>query len=188
MRTSLFVASLLLAMGSLVNAQPADTRAPAADVKEPSKIKEAFTKLTLTNESFVDKAVISGLAEVTLSKLALTKSQDPQIKSFAQQMVTDHTAADTQLKSIAQRHKLLVPAELDSVHEATVDKLRSLSGADFDVAYRLQMKEDHDKAVLLFSAASDDKSLDADLQAFARKTLPILQGHQADAEKLHGKH
>ena len=51
-----------------------------------------------------------------------------------------------------------------------------MTGADFDAAYGKQLKKDHAKTVALFQSAT--KSADADLAAFAKKTLPTLTEHK----------
>jgi putative membrane protein len=168
-------------------AQNDQNPAAPANQQEPGKMKQAMTKLMLTNDSFVAKAAASNLAEVEASKLALRKSQNEKIKSFAQRMVADHTSASNQLKDVARSKQIAVPAELDSDHQKALDKLGSLSGTDFDAAYTLRMQEDHEAAVALFTAASDDDSIDPELKALARKVLPILRSHSADAGRL-GSH
>ena len=138
----------------------------------------------LTDQAFVAKAAQAGMAEVELSQLALQKSKDDQIRSFAQQMVQDHQKANTELQSIAQKHGLQVPPKTDAKHEHALQKLQGESGAQFDAAYSKDMKKDHDEAVALFSEASKAERLDPDLKSFAAKTLPILQSHHRLASNL----
>lgn len=165
----------------------ADTPPAAAPEKKSAteNIKEDITQVLLTDNSFVRKATIASRAEIELSKLALKKSQNAAVRSFAQRMIKDHAAAAETLKDIAQSRNIDVPGELDSAHEETVTRLDKLSGAEFDSAYIEQMHKDHDKAVSLFSAASGDKSLAQELIGFARRTLPTLRDHQQAADGLH---
>jgi putative membrane protein len=132
--------------------------------------------------TFVKKAALGGMTEVAASKLAVTKAQDPEVRSFAQKMVTDHTAANEELKSLAEKKGWMVPTSLDAKHEAIVQKLSSKSGADFDAAYSKQMMKDHEKTVSLFKGAT--RSSDTDLAAWAQKTLPKLEQHEQLAAKL----
>lgn len=60
--------------------------------------------MAASSDDFVDAATEAGIAEVVTGKLALDKSKDPQIKTFAQQMVTDHTQANQKLGDIARKH------------------------------------------------------------------------------------
>jgi len=62
-----------------------------------------------TPAAFVKTAALTGLTEVELGKIALTKSQDPQVRTFAQRMVKDHGKANEELTSIADRKQLEVP-------------------------------------------------------------------------------
>jgi putative membrane protein len=50
-------------------------------------------------ETFVKKTTVSNLFEIQSSQLALQKSQNEQVKKFAQMMVDDHTKAGKELKS-----------------------------------------------------------------------------------------
>lgn len=150
-------------------------------------VKEHVTKWMLNDQKFVEKAAVSSQAEVALSKLALEKAQSTQVRDFAKQMVSDHSSANMELKTIAQSKNLTVPTDLDREHQQDLTQLQSLKGADFDKAYITAMQEDHEAAVTLFSAAAADEKLDKQLQLFAAKTLPILRMHQDHADGLDGK-
>jgi putative membrane protein len=134
--------------------------------------------------TFVKKAALGGMTEVEASKLAQSKSQDANVKKFAAQMVTDHSKANQELAGIAKGKGLNVPTSLDAEHQAIVKKLSAKSGAEFDSAYSQQMMGDHAKTVALFEGAA--KSSDADIAAFAKKTLPTLEGHKEMADGLPG--
>lgn len=135
--------------------------------------------------AFVKKAAQDGMTEVEAGKVALAKSQDPSVRSFAQRMVDDHSKANAELSSIATAKGIDVPKELDAEHQTMVDALSAKSGSDFDREYSQHMNMDHHKAIALFEGAS--RSSDADLARFARKTLPTLKQHKELAETLPGK-
>lgn len=181
--------SAFLLMGLLVAGQAAYSETPAMDnskakSSEVSPLKQRFIEWTLTDQKFVDKVLESGRAEVELSQLALQKSSNLKIKDFAQRMVDDHSKASLDLKTIAQGKGLNVPLEMDAEHAKALKKLQSLDGANFDAYYVDLMIEDHDKNVSLFVAASADKKLDSQLQAFSQKTLPVLREHLTHAKSL----
>jgi putative membrane protein len=134
---------------------------------------------------FVDKAAQAGLVEVELGKVALAKSQNAEVRGFAQRMVTDHTQANAELEGIAKTKGLDVPKRLDAEHQAMVTKLQAKSGAEFDAEYSRHMNMDHTKAISLFEAGS--KAVDVDIAKFAQKTLPVLKEHKKLAQKLPGQ-
>lgn len=129
-----------------------------------------------TDNDFFTKAGQAGLAEVELGKLAAQKATNAEVKKFAQKMVDDHTKAGNELKELAVKKGKVLPADMDSSHKSTLEKLKGLSGADFDKAYVDAMVDDHKTAVDLFEDEADDGT-DADVKAFAGKTLPTLKSH-----------
>ena len=131
---------------------------------------------------FVKKAALDGMTEVEAGKVALSRSQDPAIRDFAQRMVADHGKANSELESIATRKGLNAPKQLDADHKQMLDTLKSKNGKEFDQAYAEHMNMDHSKAIALFESAAG--SSDPDLAQFAKKTLPTLKEHKALAQKL----
>jgi putative membrane protein len=91
-------------------------------------------------------------------------------------MVDDHGKANDELKTLAQNKSITLPTTLDPKHKATVDRLSKLSGDAFDRAYMTEMLKDHRKDVAAFKTESTSGK-DADIKAFASKTLPTLEEH-----------
>lgn len=129
-----------------------------------------------TDTVFVDKAAMGGVAEVKLGQLAQQKGSSDQVKTFGQKMVDDHSKANDQLKAIATGKGMDVPADMEPKAKAAMDKLSKLSGAAFDSAYMKMMVADHKEDIALFEKEAASGT-DADLKAFAAKTLPTLHGH-----------
>jgi putative membrane protein len=69
------------------------------------------------------------------------------------------------------------------MHQAQQDKLSQLSGAEFDRAYVAAMVEEHQKDVRDFSRQASSGA-DADVKAFAAKTLPTLKQHLQHVQDL----
>jgi len=134
---------------------------------------------------FVTTAAQDGMTEVELGKVALQKSQNAQVREFAQRMVTDHSKANQELAALAKSKGIEAPKKLDAEHNAMVKALDSQESASFDAEYSRHMNLDHTKAISLFEAAS--KSSDADLAGFAKKTLPTLKEHKEMAARLPGQ-
>jgi putative membrane protein len=125
---------------------------------------------------FAKAAAQGGMAEVELGQLAATRAASPEVKQFGQQMVTDHSKANAELKQIAAGKNMQLPTEVNSDQKSLMEKLSKLSGADFDKEYVKAMVDDHEEDVEEFQNQSQSNS-DADLKAFAAKSLPVLQHH-----------
>jgi putative membrane protein len=141
----------------------------------------------VTPEKFASQAAVISKAEIELGQLAMQKSEDQAVRSFAQRMVKDHQAADAKLKKIAAQENITLPQSLDPEHQALKQKLSKLDGEAFDREYAKQMEKGHDEAVALFESASQNQQMPSELKQFAASTLPTLKEHQELAESLHGK-
>lgn len=130
----------------------------------------------MSDTDFMREAAIGGMEEVELGRLAGSKATAADVKNFGQMMVTDHSKANNELKSLAAKKNIQLPTELDPKHKGDVDGLKAKSGADFDKAYVDAMLEDHEKDVAAFEEKSQNAT-DPDLKAFATKTLPTLRKH-----------
>jgi putative membrane protein len=156
--------------------------APAA---QSAGAEKGSAKAGFSDQEFVNKAAVAGLAEVAHGKLAEKKGGSDQVKQFGKQMVADHTKANDELKALAKSKNWNLPKDLDAKHKAEQDKLNGLDGAAFDQEYSTHMVAAHKEAVSLFEHGSKNAQ-DAELKAWAAKTLPVLRGHLQHAQGLAG--
>ena len=138
------------------------------------------------DSTFVTEAAADGTAEVEHGRLATQNASSADVKQFGQHMVDDHSKANTELKSIASQKQITIPAELTGKHKAMQDKLSKLKGAEFDKAYMAHMVTAHQQAVNLFEREVKTGK-DAELKAWAQKTLPNLQEHLKMARDINAK-
>jgi putative membrane protein len=146
---------LLLAGGLLALASPAF--AQVADLDH-------------SDRRFFEKAAKAGAKEVQVSQAVLGKNITPATREFAQMMVADHTKAAEELKALAAKKGVTLPPPETKHAEKWVT-----NDKDVDDEYLKEMVSDHKDAVDLFKDAA--KSKDADIAAFASKTLPTLEHH-----------
>jgi putative membrane protein len=146
----------------------------------------ASAALSSADREFAMKAASGGMAEVQAAQLAEQRATSPQIKQFAQRMITDHSAANTELQQIAKQANIALPSQPTGKDAAEGQKLRGLNGRAFDQAYAQGQQRDHQETVELFQKEASSGQ-DPALKAFAQKTLPILQQHLQMAEALNAK-
>src|SRR5262245_764539 len=92
----------------------------------------ADTALASVPPSFATKVAQGGMAEVQLSQMASEHAADPDVKTFAQRMVTDHSKANDELKQLAATKGWTLPAQTDAAHQTKATQLQALNGAAFD--------------------------------------------------------
>jgi len=137
-----------------------------------------------TPQDFVTKATIANMFEIEEAKVAVKTAKNPDVKKFAQQMITDHTKAGTEMKAVvAKVQGVTAPTALDDAHQSKLDDLKKKTGDDFDQDYVSDQKGAHGDAVSLFKNYADNGT-DPDLKAFAAKTLPTLQAHKDMIDKM----
>lgn len=142
----------------------------------------------MSAEEFAKKAGAAGMAEVEMGKLGAEKATNAEVKAYAQKIVADHTKANKELMAAAKGKNLEVPTEPDMMHKGMMEKFEHQSADhDFNEDFMEQMVRDHKKAIAVFQSAANDTTLDPEMRALAKKTLPTLEAHLADAQKLEAK-
>lgn len=174
-----------LAMGS-VQAQQAS--APSASASSAMGTAPAGkSTLSRADQKFMTEAAGAGMYEVEVSKLVADHSENADLKSFAQMLITDHTAANTELMGIAQTKNVSLPPTMPKSKQSEIDKLAKLKGDAFDKAFIQQAGlKAHREAVSLFDGESKSGK-DADVKGFATKILPKLREHLAAAQGMSSK-
>jgi putative membrane protein len=143
----------------------------------------AGSTLSVKDQGFVTKASQGGSTEIKESELAKSKSSNENVKALADMMITDHTKAGTELDTLVTAKGGAVSKEPDDEQKIAIQKLQAMDGAAFDKAFTENMVSDHKKVVALFEDAARNSD-DAQLKAFAQKTLPTLKHHLMAAKKL----
>jgi len=136
--------------------------------------------------TFVLKASEAGIAEVAAGQLAVKRAGSSAVRKFGMKMVEDHTQANEELIALAKNNGFKPAKQMNDQHIELVNKLSKLQGAEFDREYMPSQVKDHVEAVALFRKHAKNAQ-NADLKAFAAKTLPHLQMHLKMAKDIAGK-
>jgi putative membrane protein len=177
-KKSLLGAAAMLLLTGVSIGQSSNTQGDA-----PSSMPSKNGGVLTSDRKFMDKAAQGGMAEVELGQLAQQNGQSAEVKAFGKRMVDDHSKADDQLKQLAAQKGVSLPTSLDAKDQATKDRLSKLQGAAFDKAYMKDMVADHKQDVAEFKHESM-AAHDPDLKNWAGQTLPTLQSHLQEAEKI----
>jgi putative membrane protein len=130
-----------------------------------------------TAKYFIIQASIGNLQEIAIGKLAVEQGGSPEVKNFANRMVTDHGNAQEQVTQLIRSRGLQIPKEATDTPAEDL-MLKNMKGKNFDRLYVHMMVPDHRQAVQLFekyALAGKDPAV----RAFAEQTLPTLKEHLA---------
>lgn len=145
----------------------------------------AAGSLSKGDQKILEKMALANMAEVEAGKMAQTKSQNEQVKSFAQQMIDDHGKALADVQQLAQQKGVTLPTEPDAKHKAMAVRLDKMSGDAFDKAYMAQAGVSDHKQVHAMLMQDQKRAKDPDVKALAEKMAPAVEQHLKSAEQMH---
>ena len=142
-----------------------------------------------TDPQIVGIVVAANDIDINYGKLALSKSHDKEVRDFAQQMVTDHSAVQKSVFDLgAKLH--VTPADSDTsaslkkqaAEETT--KLKALKGKAFDKAYIDNEVSYHTAVIDAVSKTLIPNAQNAELKSALEGAAPMFQGHLEHAKKI----
>ncbi|WP_182954925.1 DUF4142 domain-containing protein [Pedobacter gandavensis] len=135
-----------------------------------------------TMTTFLQEAATDGMMELALGKLAAEKSTNKLIKKYAEGMVKDHTKIASELKTLAERKKVALPARLPAADLKHLEELKNMDVAAFEKHYIGMMIKDNAKAIDLYKSAS--VTGDYKVRGFATKALRMSERHFKRANEI----
>ena len=153
-----------------------DTSAPAASS-------------ALTDANIAAIVVAANTIDIENAELALQKSQNAEIRKFAQQMVTDHNGVNKAAVELATKLKLTpVPNETSTGLTKSADETRATlaakSGAEFDRAYIANEVAYHKAVLSAVDGALIPGASNAELKALLVSVRPAFIAHTEHAEMV----
>jgi len=154
--------------------------ATVAFAKDEAKINDA---------QIAHIAYTAGVVDIAAGKQALSKSKDPNVRSFAEEMVRDHTAVND--KALALVKKLGVTPEdnptSQSISMSAAQKLKDydkLSGPAFDMAYIQNEVAYHKMVNGALESTLIPNAKNGELKDLLQTGLKLFEEHQHHAEHL----
>ena len=147
-------------------------------------------------QAFVRDVSMGNTAEIELGRLATERAQSNDVKQYGQMMIDDHTKAGAELKTAIAAHNIPMPQQMDEQHQQTAQRLRGLSGMEFDREYIAAMVENHERKQDMLEPRVNDagannnnnnnsaQGAEMAVNQWAAKTLPVVQKHLQRAEQL----
>jgi len=133
--------------------------------------------------------VTANQVDIDAGKLAASKAQGKDVKTFAQQMVTDHTGVNKQATELAAKLKVKPQANDTSKSIAqggqdNLAKLKKLTGVAFDRAYIDHEVEYHQTVIDALDKTLVPNAKNEELKALLVKVRPAFVAHLEHAKSL----
>jgi putative membrane protein len=139
-------------------------------------------------ETYVTSASVSDLYEIEAGRLALQRSESPQVRRYAQMLIEDHSRAAEVLLLKAKLAGLEMAAEprLDERRKGMLDNLQTAPAETFDQTFLAQQIAAHKEAVALHKGYSENGANEV-LRGLASGAAPALEQHLEMARHLSGQ-
>ena len=134
-------------------------------------------------------AVTADNVDIDAGKLAASKASNAKVKEFANLMVRDHTSVNKKATDLAKKLSL-TPEESDTSRslksdgDKTLEKLRGLSGAEFDKAYIDNEVSYHEAVAKVVDDTLIPNAKNAQLKSLLESARPIFVSHLTHAKEL----
>lgn len=143
----------------------------------------------LTDPQIAAIVVAANQVDIDAGNLALKKTKNEEVKKFAQQMVTDHTAVNKAAVDLVTKLKV-TPEETDASKGLVAGgadnraKLEKLDGAEFDKAYVDNEVAYHKAVIDVLDQKLIPSASNADLKSTLVGVKPAFDEHLKHAEML----
>jgi len=138
--------------------------------------QEKEKRKTIPDAGFLRYAAADGLFHVESGKLAVQRASSEDVKKFGQHAIEHHSQINDELMQLAKTKGVTLPKAMNKKERQSLDKLAKLSGTDFDKAY-IEMETKHHSKDLSDFQKEAKGGKDADVKAWAVKTIPTIEEH-----------
>ena len=136
--------------------------------------------------------VTANQVDIDAGKLAQGKAKSKEVKDFAKQMVTDHSAVNKQAKALAAKLKVKpednpTSQSLKKGGDDNIKHLKTLKGDAFDKAYVDQEVTYHQAVLDAIDKTLVPSAKNAELKDLIVKVRPAFVGHLEHAKMIQSK-
>ena len=132
-------------------------------------------ELSRHEKLFLRHVAEGGHAELEASKLVAAKAANPAVKEFAQAVASDQQNIAAELTRLASAKQVKLPDAPSKMQQASITRLAKLEGVRFDKEYSREIGVLAHKDIVALFRQAQKSARDADVKAFASKTLPLLE-------------
>jgi len=149
----------------------------------------AFAQQGPTDPQIAAIVVTANQVDIDAGKLAQGKTRNKDVKAFAHQMITDHTAVNKQAGALVK--KLGVKPESNPTSESlkkggdeSMASLKKLKGKDFDKAYVDHEVDYHQQVLDAIDKTLIPSAKNPELKGLIEKVRPAIAAHLDHAKHL----
>jgi putative membrane protein len=185
--------SWLVATGLVLGACGGDDEAETSEVVVDSAATATAPAVEgPTDPQIAAIAVAANSVDIEAGEMAADKAANPEVKAFAQQMITDHTAVNKQATDLVTRLGVTpeenpTSQQLTSGGESARERLSQLSGAEFDRGYIDNEVTYHQTVLDAIDQTLIPSADNAELRGLLEQVRPAIAAHLQHAQEIQGR-
>lgn len=181
---SIAAIATLASLPALAQTTPSDNAPASTNETMMAPTDGADATVSPLDREFVTLAYQGNNAEILTSQLALERSQDEEVRQYAQRMIDEHIPANQELTNYASQLNIALPSEtVDPLNQAIADQLNQLSGDEFDQAYMSAQTSAHLRTIALYQTELAQGQA-APLETYVSQFLPDVEEHYQMASAM----
>ena len=131
---------------------------------------------------FITDAADARMMDREEGRLASRMGTTADIRKYGDLMIKDQTAFLSDIQELAKQKKIALPEKITEEKARALQDLKDVKGTDFDKKFIRMIKIDHKRDIGEFKSASEYD--DAQVSAFAKKYLPMIESHLSKVERI----
>ncbi len=135
------------------------------------------------DKTFLKDSTEDNLAEIKMAEMTVKTTKNPQIKTFAEQMIKDHNALLTGAKPVAMKAGVTPPTTTSAKAAAEYLKLKALTGDTYDKSYIRTMVADHHEDLNKVKTENSTTS-NPDMKKLTAHAADVIAGHTREIETM----
>jgi len=144
------------------------------------------TAVSQSEQDFMMRAAQANMTEIDVARIALQKSGNNDVKTYANMIKRDHTNALEDLTDLMKDKNVQQPKTIAADTQQDINRMYMLSGGEFDREFVNMMVSDHQKAIELFRDQQSSLQ-NPDVKNHVDDVLPKLEMHLDKAQRLQTK-
>ena len=142
--------------------------------------------VTPAEQEFLMKAADANLSNIDVARLAMHKSQNSDVKDFANMIQSDDASALEDLTDLMNDKGVSLPNTLSPEMKTEIETMTALSGAELDREFANMMVAQHQKEIGMYHDQLEIAQT-PDVRKYAEDLLPRLEMHLEKAQRLQSK-
>jgi len=135
------------------------------------------------DQHYLKRQIQGNLFEEQAARLVAEKAPEDSVKQFAQRLQEEHRENNQQLRQMAQQKQMQVPGQMAQWQQSLLQEMQQLDPETLQREFLFGAVASHHKSILMNQFASQ-RAQDNEVKQFATRTLPTLQQHLQQANRL----